>query len=149
MDAVENHALMPFFELTSALSPEQRFRDFLEANKEYIDWWYKNGDEGKQHYSIPYDNTKGEKSLFYVDFIIRMKNGQVFLFDTKSEMSDSEAPNKHNALIDYMASPEHEEEHLLGGVLIEKNDVWYYSRFHIDNTDDVMGWEAFYPNDYK
>lgn len=149
MDAVENHALMPFFELTSALSPEQRFRDFLEANKEYIDWWYKNGDEGKQHYSIPYDNTKGEKSLFYVDFIIRMKNGQVFLFDTKSEMSDSEAPNKHNALIDYMASPEHEEEHLLGGVLIEKNDVWYYSRFHIDNTDDVMGWEPFYPNDYK
>ena len=149
MDAVENHALMPFFELTSASTPEQRFRVFLEENKEYIDWWYKNGDEGKQHYSVPYEATNGDKSLFYVDFIIRMKNGQVFLFDTKSPGSDGEAPNKHNALIDYMTAPEHETEHLLGGVLIEKNDVWYYSRFHIDNTDDVMGWEAFYPNDYK
>ncbi len=149
LDAVENHALMPFFELNSASTPEQRFRDFLEANKEYIDWWYKNGDEGKQHYSIPYETSTGDKSLFYVDFIIRMKNGQIFLLDTKSPGSDGEAPNKHNALIDYMASPEHEEEHLLGGVLIEKNEVWYYSRFHIDNTDDVMGWEAFYPNDYK
>ena len=149
LDVVENHALMPFFELTSASTPEQRFRDFLEENKEYIDWWYKNGDEGKQHYSIPYEASTGDKSLFYVDFIIRMKNGQIFLFDTKSPGSDGEAPNKHNALIDYMAAPEHEEEHLLGGVLIEKNDVWYYSRFHIDNTDDIMGWEAFYPNDYK
>ncbi len=149
VDAVKNHALMPFFELTSASTPEQRFRDFLEANKDYIDWWYKNGDEGKQHYSVPYEATNGDMSLFYVDFIIRMKNGQVFLFDTKSPGSDDEAPNKHNALIDYMSATEHEEEHLLGGVLIEKNDVWYYSRFHIDNTDDVMGWEAFYPNDYK
>ncbi len=146
---VKDHALVPFIELTNASNPEQRFRMFLEENKEYIDWWYKNGDEGKQHYSIPYETSTGDKSLFYVDFIIRMKNGQVFLFDTKSPGSDGEASNKHNALIDYIASPEREEEHLQGGVLIEKNDIWYYSRFHIDNTDDVMGWEAFYPTDYK
>ncbi len=149
LDAVEDHALMPYFELASASTPEQRFRNFLEENKEYIDWWYKNGDEGKQHYSIPYEASTGDKSLFYVDFIIRMKNGQIFLFDTKSPGSDWEAPYKHNALIDYMAEPEREEEHLLGGVLIEKNEVWFYSRFHIDNTEDVNGWEAFHPNDYK
>jgi type III restriction enzyme len=43
---------------------------------EYIDWWYKNGDEGKQHYSICYTNVDGGQALFYVDFVIRMKNGQ-------------------------------------------------------------------------
>ena len=146
---VEDHALLPFVELKVASNPEQRFRLFLESNKEYIDWWYKNGDEGKQHYSIPYETSTGDKSLFYVDFIIRMKNGQVFLFDTKSPNSDGEAPQKHNALIDYMADEERADEHLLGGVLIEKNDVWYYSRFHIDRTDDVTGWDAFFPNEYK
>ncbi len=146
---VEDHALLPFVELKVASNPEQRFRLFLESNKEYIDWWYKNGDEGKQHYSIPYETSTGDKSLFYVDFIIRMKNGQVFLFDTKSPNSDGEAPQKHNALIDYMADEERADEHLLGGVLIEKNDVWYYSRFHIDRTDDVTGWDAFFPNAYK
>ena len=96
---VEMHALMPFIELNNVSTPEERFSAFLEANKEYIDWWYKNGDEGKQHYSVPYNNSQGEKALFYVDFVVRMKNGQVFLFDTKSENSDSEAPYKHNGLL--------------------------------------------------
>lgn len=149
IDSVENHALMPFIEFTNASNPEQRFRNFLEQNKESIDWWYKNGDEGKQHYSIPYITTSGDTSLFYVDFIIRMKNGQVFLFDTKTPGSDPEAQNKHNALIDYMAAPERAEQRLKGGVIIENNDVWYYSAFHIDRTNDQTGWSAFFPKDYK
>ena len=145
-----DHALLPFIELNEASMPEVRFSKFLEDNAENIDWWYKNGDEGLQHYSIPYTMSNGEDvSLFYVDFIIKMKNGQVFLFDTKSENSDPEAPQKHNALIDYMASPEMTDKHLLGGVIIERNKNWYYSRFHINTTSDIVGWEAFYPNEYK
>ena len=143
MSKVEEHALLPFIELNTVSTPERRFSEFLEANREYIDWWYKNGDEGKQHYSIPYVNSQKEKSLFYVDFVVRMKNGQVFLFDTKTENSDSEAPYKHNALIDYMA-----DKGLLGGVVVEKNNVWYYSRFHIDTTENVVGWDSFFPNKY-
>lgn len=143
MPEVEEHALLPFIELNTVSTPERRFSEFLEANKAYIDWWYKNGDEGKQHYSIPYENSQGEKALFYVDFVVRMKNGQILLFDTKTENSDPEAPNKHNALIDYMV-----EKGLQGGVIVEKNDVWHYSRFHIDTTEDVTGWEAFFPDKY-
>lgn len=141
MPKVEDHALLPFIELNTVSTPERRFSDFLESNKEYIDWWYKNGDEGKQHYSIPYENSQGEKALFYVDFVIRMKNGKVFLFDTKTENSDSEAPNKHNALIKYM-----EDKELQGGIIVEKNDVWYYSRYPINTTEDVTGWDAFFPD---
>ena len=143
MPKVEEHALLPFIELNSVSTPERRFTEFLEANKAYIDWWYKNGDDGKQHYSIPYENSQKEKSLFYVDFVIRMKNGQVFLFDTKTENSDSEAPYKHNALIDYM-----KDKGLQGGVIVEKNDNWYYSRFPITTTEDVIGWDVFYPDQY-
>ena len=143
MSKVEEHALLPFIELNTVSTPERRFSEFLESNKAYIDWWYKNGDEGKQHYSIPYENSQKEKALFYVDFVVRMKNGQVFLFDTKTENSDSEAPNKHNALIDYMA-----DKNLLGGVIVEKNDVWYYSPLHIDSTEDVRGWDTFFPDKY-
>jgi len=141
MPKVEEHALLPFIEMNTVSTPERRFSDFLEANKEYIDWWYKNGDEGKQHYSIPYENSQGEKALFYVDFVIRMKNGKIFLFDTKTENSDSEAPNKHNALIEYM-----KDKDLQGGVIVEKNDIWYYSRFPITTTENVTGWDAFFPD---
>lgn len=143
MTKVEEHALLPFVELNTVSTPERRFSEYLEKNKDYIDWWYKNGDEGKQHYSIPYENSQGEKALFYVDFVIRMKNGQVFLFDTKTENSDSEAPNKHNALIDYMS-----DKGLLGGIIVEKNDVWHYSQFPITTTEDVTGWDAFFPDQY-
>lgn len=138
---VQEHALLPFIELNEARRPELRFRDFLESNKTYIDWWYKNGDEGKQHYSVPYTNSQKEKALFYVDFVIRMKNGKVFLFDTKTENSDPEAPNKHNGLIEYM-----KDKDLQGGVIIEKNNLWYYSRFPISTTEDVTGWDAFFPD---
>ena len=137
------HALLPFIELNEASIPEQRFTVFLEENSKSIDWWYKNGDEGKQHYSIPYKNSQGEMALFYVDFVVRMKNGQIFLLDTKTENSDPEAPGKHNALLNYM-----EGKDLRGGVTVEKNGVWYYSRFPIETTEDVTGWEAFFPDEY-
>ena len=149
MKEVEDHALLPFIELNQASTPEQRFRDFLEKNKEYIDWWYKNGDEGKQHYSVPYTNSQGERALFYVDFVIRMKNGQVFLFDTKTENSDAEAPNKHNGLIDYLKQYRQDGILMDGGVIIGDGDLWRYSDSKIENTSNTAGWKAFFPEEYK
>ncbi len=149
MKEVEDHALLPFIELNQASTPEQRFRDFLEKNKEYIDWWYKNGDEGKQHYSVPYTNSQGERALFYVNFVIRMKNGQVFLFDTKTENSDAEAPNKHNGLIDYLKQYRQDGVLMDGGVIIGDGDLWRYSDSKIENTSNTAGWKAFFPEEYK
>lgn len=149
IDNIKNHALMPFVQLRNASSPERMFETYLEQNTEYIDWWYKNGDSGKQHYAVSYVNAAGEKALFYVDFVIRMKNGQVFLFDTKSIGSDSDAPAKHNALIDYMASSNNKDKNLKGGVIIADGDNWKYSPLKIDNTTDIVNWDCFYPSDYK
>ena len=146
---VRDHALMPFVELKSASQPEKHFEAFIEANKECIDWWYKNGDAGRQHYAISYENKEGQKSLFYVDFVIRMKNGQIFLVDTKSAGSDVDAVEKHNALIDYMESEANKERHLKGGIIIERNDNWKYCPLKIDNTTDIVEWDSFYPNEYK
>lgn len=146
-ERAKNHALLPFVELNAASNPEQEFAAFLEQNAAYIDWWYKNGDEGKQHYAVPYEQADGTKSLFYVDFVVRMKNGQVFLFDTKSKDSDPEAPNKHNALVDYLQA--NKDKNLKGGVLIEQGSNWMYSQFKIENTHDLMGWTAFHPDLYQ
>ena len=149
VDDVKNHALMPFVQLRNASSPERMFEAYLEANTEYIDWWYKNGDSGKQHYAVSYIDESGTKALFYVDFVIRMKNGQIFLFDTKSIGSDADAPAKHNALIDYMASEENQDKHLKGGVIIADGSNWKYSPLKIENTTDIINWDSFYPSDYK
>lgn len=145
---VRNHALMPFIQLNTVSNPEREFTAFLEANTEYIDWWYKNGDAGKQHYAVGYTNTRGEKALFYVDFVVRMKNGQLFLFDTKSMDSDPEAVNKHNALIEYMNDEKNKKLNLKGGVIIYWHENWKYSPMKIENTTDIVNWDSFYPDEY-
>lgn len=144
----ENHALMPFVELNKASSPEKRFVEFLEQKSASIDWWYKNGDGGRQNYAIPYvkpDNTKG---LFYVDFVIRLKNGKVFLFDTKSIGSEPlTAHLKHNALNAYIAEQNANGANLAGGgVIVEEGLNWIWSRFTIEDTINHDGWDAFYPD---
>jgi hypothetical protein len=50
---------------------------------------------------------------------------------------------KHNALLEYIKN-ENEKNHkrLMGGVIIEQNDNWYYSTMKIDNTSDLKGWDA-------
>ncbi len=146
---VRNHALMPFVRLKNASTPEQVFEMYLESNSEYIDWWYKNGDAGKQHYAISYVDHDGSKALFYVDFVIRMKSGQVFLFDTKTCGSDPDGACKHNALIEYMNAEENRDKHLKGGVIINQNGNWKYSPTKVDDIINIANWECFYPRDYR
>ena len=151
-DNMEDHALLPFIELRTASTPEQEFALFLESHSDSIDWWYKNGDSGREHYAVAYTNSQGDKSLFYVDFVIKMNNGQVFLFDTKTENSDPDAPQKHNALLDYMQNEENSPKHLQGGIIvhdINHSGNWLYSPLPIDNTYDTRGWDAFFPDMYK
>lgn len=151
---VMNHATMPFVGLNNLSKPERHFMQFLEDNSQYIDWWYKNGDEGMTNFAIPYINVDGEKALFYVDYIIRMKNGKVLLFDTKSEGSDPNGAAKHNALKDYVTDFNGKSKGLRldGGIIIEDKatpGLWRYSAFKIENTKDTSTWQGFYPDQYK
>ena len=101
------------------------------------------------NYSIPYDSVDNGKSLFYVDFVVRMKNGVVFLFDTKTEESDKNAANKHNALLDYMAQQREKGLRVDGGIIIGEGDLWRYSAFKINDTKNTAGWKAFFPDQFK
>ncbi len=138
----KTHALQAFVQLKQASNPEKEFVKYLEQHAGYIDWWYKNGDKGKQHYAIPYGE---EQALFYVDFVVRMKNGNVYLFDTKSIGSDIHAAEKHNALISYMEENSTEGNVLLGGILIQQGSNWLYCKRPIENTNDLSHWDCFYP----
>ncbi len=136
----DNHALYPYIELKTASSPERRFVAFLEQNSEHIDWWYKNGDKGRQHFAVPYTDTHGIKHMFYVDFVIRLKNGKIMLFDTKSVGSDPVAHLKHNALKAYMLNENVNGANIMGGILIEDGLNWLWSKDNIENTTDLTSW---------
>lgn len=149
---IDDHALLPFMEYKGASTVEHAFASFLESQSNAIEWWYKNGDQGKAHYAIGYFNSFGEKALFYVDFIIRMNSGDVFLFDTKTENSDPEATYKHNALWEYMRLPENKGKKLHGGIIIPDDfGNWVYSPAPLDvklGTSDTTNWDIFDPQQY-
>ncbi len=148
---VENHALMPYVEDKRKRIQERNFVSFLEENSEYIEWWYKNGDEGRMHYAIEYFNPDdNKKRLFYVDFIIRLKNGDIYLFDTKGSglggdmESDAVLCAKHNALIDYIANSKNKA--IKGGGIIKAHGgAWRYCPLHISSLD-ITNWSSFFPD---
>ncbi len=139
-----NHALYPYFEELQASRPEQAFARWLDDKMEYVDWWYKNGNEGKQHFAVPYTDSADRKRCFYVDFIIRLKSGTICLFDTKTPGSDSDAPEKNNALLNYIETYRAKGKKIVGGVLIQDEGTanWYYPGGIIRNTDSIDGWSA-------
>jgi len=149
---IDSHALEPFFEYRSASTPEKDFKDFLLQNEKHIDWWYKNGDQGKEHFAVEYESSLHEKKLFYVDFVIKFKSGILGLFDTKTKRSDSEAPSKHNALINYIKKENENNSSrvLIGGVVIPEDingtKTWRYSSSEIIDTNNLSGWKFFNPS---
>ncbi|WP_291097267.1 MULTISPECIES: DEAD/DEAH box helicase [unclassified Flavobacterium] len=149
-EEIESHALEPFFESNGVSNPEQAFKNFLIANENHIDWWYKNGDQGKEHFAVPYNDSYGVLRLFYVDFVIKFKSGKIGLFDTKTKRSDAEAPNKHNALLDYMDRENkiNPNRILVGGVIIQEDVNFRYSTIEIDDTKDMTNWTFFNPSQF-
>lgn len=137
------HALIPYFEDKNSSKPERQFSRWLDNQTEVIDWWYKNGDKGNMHFAVPYTNKDGEPHCFYVDYIIHLKNGVTCLFDTKTKGSDEDAPEKHNALIEYMEKESKQRGYkLVGGVVIQDGENWRYSPMKIENTTELNGWDV-------
>lgn len=153
VDDIYNHALQPYFEQVNASTPERNFAHWIDKQTEFVDWWYKNGDEGKQHFAIPYTDSGGRRHCFYVDFIIRLKNGTICLFDTKTPGSDEDAPEKNNALWEYVQELNNAQLQLntdgtptrgfvkaVGGVLVQQGENWYYPEGLIEDNKSIDGW---------
>lgn len=87
---------------------ERLMERWLEEQVNIVDLVYKNGDKGSQYFSLVY-STNGGVSHFYPDFIIQMKNGDIYIIETKGgedvkgrdKNIDSYAPAKYEALKKY------------------------------------------------
>ncbi len=149
----EQHALEPFFERKNASKPEKRFSEFLVSNELHIDWWYKNGDKNKEDFAVTYVDRYGTTRGFFVDFVIRHRNGIIALFDTKTLDSDPEFVNKHNALIAYLEKNTTAEKPLIGGVIVPKGSLddrlWKYAENRIDKANNTTGWSVYHPSNFS
>ena len=87
--------------------PERLFERYCES-KDDIAWFYKNGDAGQQYLSVVYMDGLEKQWLFYPDYIVKKKNGEVWIIETKggesygySKNIDLQMGNKFIAFKDY------------------------------------------------
>jgi type III restriction enzyme len=94
---------------------EAAFIDLLEKS-ETVDWWFKNGDRDATFFAVPYKN--GEQKPFYVDFIVKLKDGRIGLFDTKAGLTKQVAGPKIDGLCKYIQSENKKGKKLFGGIVV-------------------------------
>lgn len=111
---------------------EEAFAKYLDQ-QETIEWWFKNGDSGKDWLAIRYYNeVANQEALFYPDWIYKKKDGTIGIFDTKGGItaSDPSTKNKAEALQKRIATLNawHGETiRYEGGIVIQSNGLWYYN----------------------
>ena len=66
-------------------TPEKEFEKYLE-NAKSVKWFYKNGDNGEEYFSIIYGDTIEKQKLFYPDYVINANN-ETWIIETKGGFS--------------------------------------------------------------
>ncbi len=105
--------MQPFFS-DGKWKSETAFAQFLE-NSPSIEWWFKNGDQDATFFAVPYDNR--EKKPFYVDFIVKLKDRRIGLFDTKAGLTKQVAGPKIDGLYKYIHTESEKGKKLFGGIV--------------------------------
>ncbi len=118
---------------------ETEFIDYLDKAKK-VQWWFKNGQGEVNYFAVPYTDKYGKKSAFYVDFVVQLKNGDVWLLDTKKGQTAESAKERAEGLARYIKEQKNKGKKLFGGIAIPADGQWRY------NDNDEYGYN---PNDLK
>lgn len=121
---------------------EGDFIDFLDQGD--IEWWFKNGDYGRDFFAIEYTDEKGRKNLFYPDFIVQCKDGRIGIFDSKAGMTakEGEAKPKAEALQRFIREENKKGKNLWGGLVVKVGGLWKVNVNEVYEFDekDLRGW---------
>lgn len=111
------------------------FEQWCESNLSFIDWVYKNGDNGINYFSITYQDGLNKVKEFYPDYILKLTDNSTWLIETKggenshgeSKNIDKQIENKFNAFKIYCS-----KHNLNWGFVRDKN-----TKLYINNTKYV------------
>lgn len=103
---------------------EVEFINYIDSKRNKIDWWFKQ-EIGQEYFAIKYFNTADQKfSLFYPDWIIRFKDGEIGIFDTKSGRTATDTEGRAPALAEKLKEL---GKNFVGGIVLKENGIWYYN----------------------
>lgn len=127
--------MQPFFS-DRRWKTEEAFIKLLEKSRQ-VDWWFKNGERDATFFALTYNN--GEQKPFYVDFIVKFKNGKIGLFDTKTGFTLKIAGPKIDGLYNYIRKENKKGKKLFGGIVTNTNPKNYKGRWiYFDKTSKEL-----------
>lgn len=115
---------------------ELKFIKYLEQKEKSLEWWFKNGEGSKEYYCLKYfNNSTKEESLFYPDWILKLKDGRIGIFDTKSGFTAQNPEGRAEGLADKILKLNEEGGNFIGGLVVLENNLWYInSNRHYEYT---------------
>jgi len=128
--SVKKSIMQPFFS-DGKWKPETAFINFLEKS-EKVEWWFKNGDRDATFFAVRYNN--GEEKPFYVDFIVKLKDGRIGLLDTKAGFTKQIAGPKIDGLYKYIQSENKKGKNLFGGIITNTERNYRGRWVYFDST---------------
>jgi len=139
----ESHptSIMKPFYTKKPSQPEQLFMELLDNSKK-VDWWFKNGESEIKYFAVPYTDENGMERAFYVDFIIKFKDGTIGLFDTKSGMTAKDAGARAEGLYKYLKT--NKSKKVFGGIVTESHGSWRYNdkEKYEYNPNNLSDWKV-------
>jgi len=139
----ESHSssIMKPFYTRKPSQPEQLFMELLDDSNK-VEWWFKNGENEIKYFAVPYKDENGVERAFYVDFIVRFKDGTIGLFDTKSGMTAKDAKYRAEGLQKYLRK--NKAKKVWGGIAIESHGSWRYNdkEKYEYNLNDLSSWKV-------
>ena len=120
--------------------PERMLLEYAEST-DNIEWIYKNGESSNEYFSILYLDNSKKFNTFYPDFILKTKNGDIWIIETKGgENEDGTSRN-----IDEIVTPT-KYEYLKS--FCKKNNYKYgfVREQHIEGEKPVL--KILYSEDY-
>lgn len=123
---------------------EVNFIKYLDKHENAIEYFWKNGSE---HMNTNFGIAKDDGTAFQPDFLILFKNGKIGIFDTKAGKGFNENDNKvkSNALQQYIVDENKKGKNLVGGLVVQYKDKFYYYDRGVYNTfrDKPDDWKDF------
>lgn len=117
---------------------EEGFIKYLESAGG-VDWWFKNSDRDATYFAVPYSEN-GVDLPFYVDFILKMKDGRIGLFDTKSGITVKVAGPKAEGLAKYIKHQKSKK--IFGGIVKPEDSNWLCNDSDKYNNADPKQWRV-------
>lgn len=144
---IESNVYNGYLEASISTRPslvERLFERYLEENKDKIDFVYKNGDKGPQYFSVVYPTSIDSASHFYPDYIIQLKNKEIWIIETKGGQTSSGQDkniDKYYSELKFNSLSKYAKDHNLNFGFVRDSDEKLYivnSVWSDDMKDDTV-----------